>query len=127
MCCPSGFATCSSPASCNWWSTSRSPSLSTTSPTAAALQPVLIELGRWGSRQQLTSRNDLSVSAMMCACVAMFDSSRAADGIYGFRVGGESATITIVRERIDVRRGLDNSADVILDTNVHTLRHQLWP
>jgi DNA-binding HxlR family transcriptional regulator len=87
-----------------------------------ALQPVLVELGRWGSRQQITSHNDLSVSALMFAYLTMFDISRAVDGIYGIRVGADTATITIVGERIDVRRGLDDSADVVLNTDISTLR-----
>jgi DNA-binding HxlR family transcriptional regulator len=86
-----------------------------------SLQPVLIELGRWGSREQITSHNDLSVSAMMFAYVTMFDPSRATDGIYGLRVGSDTATITIVSQRIEVRRGLHDSAGVALDTDMSTL------
>ncbi|MDP9116389.1 MAG: winged helix-turn-helix transcriptional regulator [Actinomycetota bacterium] len=87
-----------------------------------ALEPVLIELGRWGSREQVTSPNDLSVSAMMFACKTAFDPSRAVDGRYGIRVGSDTATVAIAGERIDVRRGLDACTDVVLDTDMSTLR-----
>lgn len=87
-----------------------------------AIEPVLIELGRWGSREQMTSQNDLSFSAMMFAYKTVFDRSRASDGTYGIRVGSDTATVTIAGERIDVRRGLDEAADVVLDADMSTLR-----
>jgi DNA-binding HxlR family transcriptional regulator len=86
------------------------------------LEPILIELGRWGSRAHNTSRNDLSVSAMMFAYKTVFDPSRAADGIYGVRVDGESFTVTVRGTNLDVRRGIDDSADIVLDTDMPTLR-----
>lgn len=87
-----------------------------------ALEPVLIELGRWGSHEQITSQNDLSVSAMMFAYKTVFDPSRASDGTYGIRVGRDTATVTIAGERIDVHRGLNGAADVVLDSDKSTLR-----
>ncbi len=88
----------------------------------AALEPVLIELGRWGSREHNTSDNELSVSAMMFSYKTVFDPSRATDGIYGVRVDGEPLTVTVYGAQIQVRRGLDPAADVVLDTDMPTLR-----
>ena len=88
-----------------------------------ALEPVLIELGRWGSQEQIASHNDLSISAMMFAYKTMFEPSLASGGTYGIRVGGDTATLTIVGTRITVQRGLDKSAGVVLDTNMATLRN----
>jgi len=87
-----------------------------------ALEPVLIELGRWGSREQIASRNDLSFGALMFAYKTVFDSSKASDGRYGIRAGGDAASVTVEGGRIDVRRGLGNAADVVLDTDMPTLR-----
>ncbi len=87
-----------------------------------ALEPVLIELGRWGSRERITSNNDLSLGALLFAYKTLFDPSKASDGTFGVRVGGETATITAAGQRIDVRRGLDDAADVVLDTDTSTLR-----
>lgn len=87
-----------------------------------ALEPVLIELGRWGSRERITSSNDLSFSALLFAYKTVFDPSKASDGAFSVRVGAETATITVAGQRIDVRRGLDNAADVVLDTDMSTLR-----
>ncbi len=87
-----------------------------------SLEPVLIELGRWGSRETLTSQNDLSLSAMLFAFKTLFDPSRASDGTYVIRVGSGTATVTITGDRIDVRRGSDEAADVVLDADLATLR-----
>ena len=86
-----------------------------------ALEPVLIELGRWGSHVQITSQNNLSISAMMFAYKTVFDPSRATEGTYGIRVDTDTATLTITDQRIDLRRGLDDP-DVVLDTDMSTLR-----
>ena len=86
------------------------------------LEPILIELGRWGSRAQNTSRNDLSVSAMMFAYKTVFDPSRLSDGTYGVRVDGEAFTVTVRGTQIAVRRGIDESADVVMTTDMPTLR-----
>lgn len=88
----------------------------------AALEPVLIELGRWGSQAQNASRNDLSVSAMMFSYKTVFDPSRATDGSYAVRVDGETFTVTVRGADIEVRRGTDDAADVVLDTDMPTLR-----
>lgn len=87
-----------------------------------ALEPVLIELGRWGSREQNTSENDLSVSAMMLSYKTVFDPARASDGRYGVRVDGESFTVRVSGGHITARRGLDPASDVVLETDMSTLR-----
>src|SRR2546430_6939766 len=37
------------------------------------LEPVLLELGRWGSQQPMTSAGELSVSALLIALETVFD------------------------------------------------------
>jgi DNA-binding HxlR family transcriptional regulator len=87
-----------------------------------ALEPVLIELGRWGSREQISSRRELSVSALMFALKTVFDPSAARDAVYAMRMVGESCTVTVRRATIDIRRGAAPDADVVFDTDVATLR-----
>jgi DNA-binding HxlR family transcriptional regulator len=87
-----------------------------------ALEPVLIELGRWGSREQNTSTNDLSISAIMFSYKTLFDPSRATDGTYGVRVEHETFTAAVRGADIQIRRGIDQAADVVLDTDMATLR-----
>lgn len=87
-----------------------------------ALEPVLIELGRWGSQEPITSANDLSLSALMFALKTVFDPAAARDAGYTLRVGRETCTVTIAGEHIDVARGADSDADVTFDTDAATLR-----
>lgn len=87
-----------------------------------ALEPVLIELGRWGSQEPITSANDLSLSALMFALKSVFDPAAARDAVYTIRVDGETCTVTIAGDRIDVARGAGSDADVTFDTDAATLR-----
>ena len=82
-----------------------------------ALEPVLIELGRWGRHEQVTSANDLSVSALMFALKTVFDPKAARDAVYGVRVGGETFTVTIAGAGIDIARGAEPAADVTFDAD----------
>ena len=86
------------------------------------LEAVLIELGRWGSREHNTSRNDLSVSAMMFSFKTVFDPARAHDGTYVVKVDGETFTVEVQGTAIQVRRGAAEHADVVLETGMTTLR-----
>ena len=42
-----------------------------------ALEPVLLELGRWGSRQPMMAAGELSVSALLIALKTVFDPAAA--------------------------------------------------
>lgn len=87
-----------------------------------ALEPVLIELGRWGSREQITSRRDLSVSALLFALKTVFDPRAARDAVYAIQMNAESCTVTVAGGSIRIRRGAARDADVTFDTDVTTLR-----
>jgi DNA-binding HxlR family transcriptional regulator len=54
-----------------------------------ALEPVLLELGRWGSQEPVTTARELSVSALMVALKTVFDPAAAVDAVYGVRVDGQ--------------------------------------
>ena len=87
-----------------------------------ALEPVLIELGRWGSALQNTSRNDLSVSAMMFSFKTVFDPSAARNGVWQISVDRETFTVTVTESRIDVRSGPADRPDVAFEIDMATLR-----
>jgi DNA-binding HxlR family transcriptional regulator len=53
-----------------------------------ALEPVLLELGRWGSQEPVTAAHELSVSALLMALETVFDPAAAVDATYGLRVDG---------------------------------------
>ena len=44
-----------------------------------ALEPILLDLGRWGSLQPMTTCGELSASALLVALKTVFDPADAAD------------------------------------------------
>lgn len=86
----------------------------------AALEPVLIELGRWGSRTALGAHEDMSVDALMLAlkttyvpgedfdCELRFD-----EDVFHARASEGAFTVT---------RGAAAKADAVVQTDVKTLR-----
>ena len=54
-----------------------------------ALKPVLLELGRWGSRQPMTAAGELSVSALLIALKTVFDPAAAPGAVFALRIGGD--------------------------------------
>jgi DNA-binding HxlR family transcriptional regulator len=59
-----------------------------------ALEPILIELGRWGSREPVRSANELSVSAFLLALKTVFDPARARDATFALSINGERFVVT---------------------------------
>ena len=64
-----------------------------------ALEPVVLELGRWGSQEPVTTARELSVSALMVALKTVFDPAAAVDAVYGVRVDGQWFRITVAGRR----------------------------
>src|SRR5579859_65802 len=70
-----------------------------------ALEPVLLELGRWGSREPVTTARELSVSALLVALKTVFDPASAADATYALRVDGQWFRVTVADRSIDIHAG----------------------
>ena len=92
-----------------------------------ALEPVLLELGRWGSEQEMTSSNELSVSAVLLALKTVFQPGRLQpDPLTGvtvaLRINGEWYRLTISNDSIDVIRARTERPAVTIETDVATLR-----
>jgi DNA-binding HxlR family transcriptional regulator len=87
-----------------------------------ALEPVLLELGRWGSATPRTSGRELSPASMLIALKAMFDETTDARVTYELRIGNESFGIRIADHRVVISRGRPAQADAVLTTDVTTLR-----
>src|SRR5262249_55668379 len=69
-----------------------------------ALEPALLELGRWGSQQPMTAAGELSVSALLLALKTVFNPAAAPEGaVCALRVDGE-------RYRLPPARGSTHSA-----------------
>jgi DNA-binding HxlR family transcriptional regulator len=87
-----------------------------------ALEPILTELGRWGSQEPMTTSNELSVSALLLALKTVFDPVTAFDATYALCVTGEWFRVNVTDGSIDIACGRPEHADVLLETDVATLR-----
>lgn len=90
------------------------------------LKPVLIALGRWGSRVPLDpdSNADLSVDALMLALMTTFVPERAkrADGVYELRIDGDRFRLTIDNGSIDIARSETDDASTTVEATAPSLR-----
>lgn len=87
-----------------------------------ALEPVLLELGRWGSREPIDTNSDLGVDALMLALKTLFAPEHAFDAIFGITVDREDFRIVVHDRAINVRRGAAADAPTHLTTDAKTLR-----
>jgi DNA-binding HxlR family transcriptional regulator len=87
-----------------------------------ALEPILAELGRWGSGEPVPTAAELSVSALMLALRTVFDPAAAADHTFAIRVDGEWFAVIVSGESIAIRGGRPERPDATLTSDVATLR-----
>jgi DNA-binding HxlR family transcriptional regulator len=88
-----------------------------------ALEPVLLELGRWGSQQPVTAAGELSVSALLLALKTVFDPAAAPPGaVFALGIDGDWYRLTAAGGAIDIARGRAGDAAVTFETDVATLR-----
>ncbi len=86
-----------------------------------ALEPILLELGRWGS-QELAAAGELSASALLLALKTVFDPAAAADAIFALGIDGDWFGVTVASGSIDIARGRTEHPAVTFETDVATLR-----
>jgi DNA-binding HxlR family transcriptional regulator len=93
------------------------------------LEPVVIALGRWGSRSPLASDDlEMSVDAHAIALKADFD-PKAAEGLdatYELRLGDQPFRVAVTDGDIDVSRGEPEDPDAVIETEPATLAEVLW-
>jgi DNA-binding HxlR family transcriptional regulator len=87
-----------------------------------ALEPVLLELGRWGRQQPMTPAGELSVSALLLALKTVFDPAAAPGAVFALRIGGDWYRLTAAGGSIDIARGRAGDPAVTFETDVATLR-----
>jgi DNA-binding HxlR family transcriptional regulator len=94
-----------------------------------ALEPVLLELGRWGSRAPVPSPEaKLGPDAMMIALQSLFDPSAARDltATLELRLDGQPFRAEVRDGRLELARGDVERPDAIVDTDPGTLASVLW-
>jgi DNA-binding HxlR family transcriptional regulator len=93
------------------------------------LGPVLVALGRWGSRTPLPDRAPpLGIDAAIVALQTTFDPV-AADGLdesYEIRLGDQSFSLVVADGRLELTRGEQTGRAALLDTDTATLAALVW-
>jgi DNA-binding HxlR family transcriptional regulator len=92
-------------------------------PRGLALEPILLELGRWGSREPMPAAGQLSASAVLLALKTVFDPTPAdGDAIVALRIDGDWFGLTVAGGSIDIAHGRAEHPAVTLETDAATLR-----
>jgi DNA-binding HxlR family transcriptional regulator len=87
-----------------------------------ALEPVLLELGRWGTQQPATASGKLSASALLVALKTVFHPAAAVHATFALRVDGDWFRVTVAGDSIDIAHGRSERPAVTFDTDAATLR-----
>jgi DNA-binding HxlR family transcriptional regulator len=87
-----------------------------------ALEPILLELGRWGSREPAPAAHELSVNALLLALKTVFDPAASVDATFALGVDGEWFGVTVASGSIGITRGRTEDPAVTFETDVATLR-----
>ncbi|GAB1817195.1 winged helix-turn-helix transcriptional regulator [Herbidospora sp. RD11066] len=89
------------------------------------LEPVLLGLGRWGSRAPAPPDRPLGIDSLMLGVKAVFDAARAAElhGLYELRVDGDGYVLEVTGGTLLIGRGTSpRPPDAVLTTDLDTLR-----
>ena len=87
-----------------------------------ALEPVLLELGRWGSREPITTSSEMSADALLLALQTAFDPAAAADGTVALDVDGDWFAVIVSDGSVHIARGRAAQPAVTFHGDVATLR-----
>ena len=91
------------------------------------LEPVVLGLGRWGSRAAMPSEDaPLGPDAAMLALKTMFAPSARLLGRYEVRLGADVYDVRVDGDRLDVSRGAAERPDATIATDPGTLATVLW-
>lgn len=88
------------------------------------LHPTLLQLGRWGARSRHQPIGNPSVDALMLALEATFVAQSAGEmrATYELRLDEERFSVEVGNGAIAIARGTPRTPDVVITTDVETLR-----
>jgi DNA-binding HxlR family transcriptional regulator len=87
-----------------------------------ALEPILLELGRWGSGTARVAGRELGVASMLMALKTMFAADPNARVTYALDLAGERFGVHIAEGRIEIARGRPADPTATISTDITTLR-----
>ena len=92
------------------------------------LEPVLIELGRWGTSVPLSADAVFGPDSMVLALKTVFDpgAARAGDATYELLLGGDRFAIEVRDGELALRRGAAEEPVATIDAEVGVLAELLW-
>ncbi|MFG6202601.1 winged helix-turn-helix transcriptional regulator [Nonomuraea sp. JJY05] len=87
------------------------------------LEPMLLQLGRWGSRAPLPP-GDLGIDSLLLSIKAGFDPARAGKlrGAYELRIGDDTYLAEVTDDTLTISRATTGHPDATLTTDIDTLR-----
>jgi DNA-binding HxlR family transcriptional regulator len=91
-----------------------------------ALEPVVLELGRWGSQAPRPEDAPLGADAAMLALKTTFRPDPGLRASYEVRLGENRYAVRIDGDRLDITRGSADGADATIETEPGTLADVLW-
>jgi DNA-binding HxlR family transcriptional regulator len=87
-----------------------------------ALEPILLELGRWGSREPVATSSELSINALLLALKTVFDPAAADNATFALRIDGDWFRVTVTDGSISITRARTEQPTVTFETDAATLR-----
>jgi DNA-binding HxlR family transcriptional regulator len=91
-------------------------------PRGRSLEPILLELGRWGSQELPPAAGELSASALLLALKTVFNPAAAADATFALNIDGDWFGVTVAGSAIHLAHGRAEHPAVTFETDAATLR-----
>jgi DNA-binding HxlR family transcriptional regulator len=93
----------------------------------AALRPVVLELGRWGSVAPFPAGEPrIGADAIAIALLTLFDRGAALEATFELRLGEDVFVVRVGPGVVDVARGAAGAPDAVLETDPGMLAAMLW-
>ena len=91
-----------------------------------ALEPVVLELGRWGSQAPGPEDAPLGADGAMLALKTMFRPDQGLHATYEVRLGENRYAVRVDGDRLNIARGSADGQDATIATEPATLATVLW-